>query len=680
MRDLKPKGGTSITGQTSAAALASTSSTSLTKPTKSRNGCQRCRATRRKCDETKPHCKRCTGKGVACPGYVRDFRWSSKYEVLQPTSASAAPDQAVEERLPLDDLTVPAPPTPGHELDLVDSISPPFFQHPQATEEALGQDSAGLSMQAFEMFPTPYLSNLETTVSHPKDSHLAASDTTLGAFDDCLPDAMLYVSGNLRANEEEVIEETPSPHETALVFAPKRSRHASTGSNHAPEDLLRWYYRMTPTQYSDSDLVEHYFSQVCRLYALFDSTKNPFRALVGHNWDTSGSIALAIQSMSCAHLANANSAMVQLGVEKQRQARISIHNDLQLWKSGSATADRVLLAILLLGPTVSWHNAGDIGLDYLNIARELINAKLSQPRLYVDNNNRALEQFFMHAMIYWEMMVAFVDSRTDAMPADPVSLEASLQQLNLNVTGNRTNVVKDTIKPHPWTGIAPHVQMLFAEVGRIMRRRVNSSHGPIATQAEENWALAVEQALKVASIPTCEDVLDSEDQNTPEDHFVQLAEAYRDAGLLQIYHVFPAILSARLTADSGEDGDPAGLREDEYRTNLALHTLGLVEALPISSGTSCLHPMLVLTAGAELRYSGDVLGPELADLRVDHSIALGREFAERRLTELALRLPQKPYLRMIDIMKETWLQMDLFGSQVHWMQVMYEKGWETIMG
>lgn len=701
MRDLKPKGGLPITGQKQ-------SQGPSVKATKSRNGCQRCKARRLKCDEGKPHCKRCQDKGISCPGYARDFRWSSKYEVLRPSSGPSSSQKPVEEAPPPPTPAFPGPslsefdptdqkdfivPPAGTGVDgfldtdfPVGPLFPPSQPQQPLDDELLSQEGFGFPLQNMDFFPTPSTLDFRPPVFDPAGD-LAGGFPQVPGFesDDILPAAVAPPFDEIpleNSEWEEALEEVGQQKEMALVPVSKRTRNVSSSSAHAPDDLLRWFYRMTPTQYSDTDLVEHYFSKVCRLYALFDSTKNPFRALVGHNWDSSGSIALAIQSMSCAHLANTDSAMIHKGLEKQRQARISIHNDLQLWRSGNVTADRVLLAILLLGPTVSWHNANDIGLDYLNIARELINAKLSQPRGSIDEKNRALEQFFLHAMIYWEMEIAFVNSKDDAGPSDPDALEASLQQLNLNPAGDLNTSYRETIKPHPWTGIAPHVQMLFAEVGRIMRRRINNAQGPTATEAEEKWALAIEKALKAAEIPMGEDVLDSEDQNTPENHFVQLAEAYRCAGLLQIYHVFPNVLSARLLSDNAEDDGASSTREnmEQYRTNLALHTLGLVEALPISSGTSCLHPILVLTAGSELRYSANVSITDCIDLQADQPIAVGRDFAEKRLSELASRLPQKPYLRMIDIMKETWLQMDMFGTEVHWMQVMYEKGWETIMG
>lgn len=42
-----------------------------------------------KCDETKPECKRCVTKGVQCPGYTKDLKWSTKYEVAAPAPKAA---------------------------------------------------------------------------------------------------------------------------------------------------------------------------------------------------------------------------------------------------------------------------------------------------------------------------------------------------------------------------------------------------------------------------------------------------------------------------------------------------------------------------------------------------------------------------------------------------------------
>ncbi|KAH7398965.1 fungal-specific transcription factor domain-containing protein [Phaeosphaeria sp. MPI-PUGE-AT-0046c] len=45
------------------------------KQSKSRNGCITCKGKRLKCDETKPTCKQCARRSVACGGYKKDFKW-----------------------------------------------------------------------------------------------------------------------------------------------------------------------------------------------------------------------------------------------------------------------------------------------------------------------------------------------------------------------------------------------------------------------------------------------------------------------------------------------------------------------------------------------------------------------------------------------------------------------------
>lgn len=45
---------------------------------------------RLKCDETEPFCTRCIKSGLACPGYNKPVRWSTKYEInYSPASSSS---------------------------------------------------------------------------------------------------------------------------------------------------------------------------------------------------------------------------------------------------------------------------------------------------------------------------------------------------------------------------------------------------------------------------------------------------------------------------------------------------------------------------------------------------------------------------------------------------------------
>ncbi|RAH65207.1 Zn(II)2Cys6 transcription factor [Aspergillus aculeatinus CBS 121060] len=50
------------------------------KRVKSRAGCRTCKQRRLKCDEKLPSCSRCEKRGLSCPGYTRNVKWSDKYE------------------------------------------------------------------------------------------------------------------------------------------------------------------------------------------------------------------------------------------------------------------------------------------------------------------------------------------------------------------------------------------------------------------------------------------------------------------------------------------------------------------------------------------------------------------------------------------------------------------------
>ena len=679
------------------------------KSTKSRDGCRQCRLRRVKCSQERPACRACLDRGLSCPGYEKEFKWSTKYEGDQ-LDGQAQPRKRRRRQTQPQPQDVPAAASvnligvsgshDGMGLDAAaecrgqhvvssgnqyeTAIKPPsssttsHIPPPIVSADELCDQGEDLGLTYSTADNNPYNDVLGHTPASQAPTSPAAhhSSTVADASSD-----LSVQSGPVFDDEDQESIDGYISRSSSFSSTITRQEARPTTIEVDPANLLRWFYRSQPSSYSDTDLVEHYFTNVCRLYSIFDSVKNPFRALVGSNWDASGSISLAIQSMACAHLANDDRAMVQIGRQKQRQAKISIQNDLLLWRDGAIAADRILLAVLLLGPTVSWHNAGDIGLDYLNIARELVSMKLNESQLSVDGNRQQLEHFFLNAMIYWEMMVAFVDAgERHTSDGDSEELEHQLLQL----TGRTTNSSESSqalIKPHPWTGVAPHVTMLFAEVGRIVRRRV--SDGLFITASEERWATLVESALSQAHMPSHEHVVDEGDQNTPQDHFIQLAEAYRCAGLLLLYRTFPDVLLRRLISSGSsfvaDTSEPTICRW--YRTTLALRILSIVESLPLWSGTSCLHPILVLSAGSELRLPDLVLTEQYANTAPSVlQIATARTFAEQRLSDLAGRLPQKPFLRMLDILKETWLQMDMFGVDVHWMQIMYEKGWETIMG
>jgi hypothetical protein len=188
-----------------------------------------------------------------------------------------------------------------------------------------------------------------------------------------------------------------------------------------------------------------------------------------------------------------------------------------------------------------------------------------------------------------------------------------------------------------------------------------------------------------------DDLADAGDERTSKDHFVIIAEAYRCAGLLEIYRVFPSILRKRLGTDKFTWADSIDIEfptprfdtayEDTdtklWINSLALHILRTLESLPMSSGTICVQPILLLAAASELKLVSSL---DFFDIHAnDTKVLQAREFVYRKLQECALRLPAKPIRKIVDLVKEVWRRLD-DGKDAFWLDVMVEKGWHTLMG
>lgn len=675
---------------------------------KSRRGCQRCKSRHIKCDETRPHCRRCSEKKISCPGYNQQLKWLSQYEIQWPQSSTtadegdAAPGPVIES-LPSSRLqhkearpgdlelatspyasgpriqeTTPPTSVDGQELiEMSSSIS---------WDNIVGFDLDGMVLSSIiDGFWSDQERGIELMQTTSSEANIV--ETVSDVADDRLqhplePSATVDVVGLVSDKESPSdISEAAAQRVANIAYSTQFQPVEITRNtnNYDAGRLLTWFYRIPPRQYSDTDLIEYYFGTVCRLYALFDSAQNPFRALVGINWSNSTSIRLVIESMACGHLANKEPFMVHLGKQKRVQARASIARDVRLWRSHRGTANMVLLAILLLGLSVSWHDPADIGTDLIETAREIVHTKLRTPRAPDVRHEDQLQQFFFNAMIYWEMLVAFVSPAASWMPADLQPMPQDTTSPGMDKASMASNELP-TVIVHPWTGVSPRIMMLFAESGRLLRWCLAGQR--VVATFEVKWASDLEQALKNTQFPGCGSIVDHGDENTPKEHLIMLGEAYRWAGLINTYHAVPQLLSDRLTAMDGPLEDALAKAEAcrWYRGNLALRVLEILEKLPLSSGTLCLQPILLLTAGSELQFHEPAPSVNLIAQPLDSCVRSARKFSKNRLCELARLLPQKPYLRMLEIMKETWVYMDSVGADIHWTQIMSSRALQTIMG
>ncbi|KAB2580405.1 Transcriptional regulatory protein moc3 [Lasiodiplodia theobromae] len=753
------------------------------KKPKSRDGCQRCKVKRLKCDETKPDCRNCVNRGIVCPGYKKFIKWSTKYEAYMPDASRTlilGPNQLKEDKRLW---------SANRTTNSIESSSPEEeTERPRKRLRRTERAGQTLGCQTRNAGQDARLSSEEGTDARRRvaalEEHIArVAECVQPVQDEPEEDVVQSIETAEEPSVDDDAAPPPVPETPALDILPEdNTSFPDFGEFEIPDldfsnlevppfevpvdlleeeeaeenveshdlvtqndtqdyswlsrELLRNFYGMNsapsrgPAFFEPGmALVEHYFKSVCALYSSFDSALNPFRTAVGRIWDSSPSVNYAIQSMAAAQLANFYPQMVVTGLELQRKAYQHLQDEMAMVTAGCQSSERALLAILLLGLTACWHDENDLGLTHLAAARTLIYPRLIAPVPPENKVIRRQNQFFEEALIYWEMLIGFVSQESAINDAagrhskpwqsgsgglGPLGIASSF------MSGNRSQafVNGNKLLPHPWTGIAPNVQMLFAEVGRLVRHerlshQQSTCHAslsdpmgystrpppttPSAQQDQHDkhaWATLLEEQLLSSDLPAAADLIDPGDAATARRDFVQLGEAYRCAALLEIYRVYPRILKRRLGADSTSGGwektgicsltpsTPGTAREDTdlriWLNSLALHVLDLLEELPHSSGTCSTQPILLVAAAGELRFVSSL---DYFDLHANNEkVRHAREFVRERLREFAKRLPSKPLMRMMLLVEEVWRRLDAGDKDVFWLDVMWEKGWQTIMG
>ncbi|KAJ5130861.1 uncharacterized protein N7515_006900 [Penicillium bovifimosum] len=605
---------------------------------KSRGGCQRCKQRRRKCDETKPSCQQCTNRGHTCPGYQKqNLQWRHVFKEIEEPSRLAPPIRSSER--------------------------------------------AGIELTGVSHSTQDETDNHE---NEPQDMW----DTACPNIFDQLPDfdeptdAWLYTNSGPR----NVALTKPDGGLDGLSIL--RQRLASTS---VPSFLIQ-----LPVT-----LVQYYFHTVCNQWSSFDCPLNPFRVIISQLWSRNAAIYFAIQSMSAASLANDFPTMRAMGIQTQQQAIACLNDN----GSNPAKDDEYFFALLMIGSTTGWHDPSDLGLPYLRAAQEHL---LRQKRQCKSPDSSLEKQYplFKQCLLWWNLVAAFV---AEESPILDVEGSAGNGDMDLSVY-----LVDGQALPHPWTGSLRYSLNLFYRTARVIRsaktahRRRPESMDPtlidLTSMAEElglrQEAEHLEHKILFTGFSFYCGPVDVGDTNTPPSHFLTLAEAYRCAALLQIYHVFPDMLEERLhnnqNSDSADVIPPLFLLlfpiatewssrsvEDTRRT-LALHVVSLLEQLPSTSGTKVMQPVILACISSDLVFSsGSVLGatsnaiPSLSTMDVE--VAQARRKVKMRLSELILILPKLPMQRISDIIHETWGRADS-GMEEFWLDVMLDLNLETMMG
>jgi hypothetical protein len=406
--------------------------------------------------------------------------------------------------------------------------------------------------------------------------------------------------------------------------------------------------------------------------------------------------------MAAASLANDLPGMRAIGRQTQQQAIACLRNNPRIGTLHRDNQDdEFFLALLMIGLTTAWHDAADLGLEYLKEAKDHLN---KQQQMCQSPDSLFAKQYplFQQCLLYWNMLAAFVAEDSLLLNEESV-LERPDPETSVYLMDGQT-------LPNPWTGPLSKALRLFYKTARVVRaarisHRTRVDNIDLTTFDFDYLVEEIELRQKAERLE--EDILftglssycgpvDIGDTNTPPAHFIILAEAYRCAGLLQIYHVFPDILDDRLRLNQRLDIDTPALFSvlfpedspaqppEDMRRILALHIVSLLDQLPSTSGTRFMQLVLLTCISSDLVFSNQsVFGPgsnPLACLNtLDVDVAQGRRRVNTRLSELTLIIPKLPMQRISGIVHEVWDRADS-GLDIYWLDLMIERNLETIMG
>jgi len=463
---------------------------------------------------------------------------------------------------------------------------------------------------------------------------------------------------------QRVREKSPVQHRQQMMLQALQGRRAQN-SPQIPVSLT----------HQSSELISYYFKEVPGVYSMYDSQKNPFRSAVSNAFSHSLVVNLAAQSMAAGFLVEAHPRFAAIGRRLRKEALE------QIQKEPSSTSYNAMLALSMFGPTGNWIEAFDLGIPFYNLMRDRVDAARTSGVL-----GDEAYHFFEEALVFWEMNLSFAVDDDVIRPGPTLPDSHSLMPSNKRMA-------------HPWTGVAGEVVQIVSDIGRLVRaHRSRMRKQNFVTQAcldllNRDLVVArdLERRILAYQSPDESSVVDLEDATTSVQHLTTLAEVYRYAGILQLYRVFPDLLADRLADEDAASNQwpatsqsiqtPVPRDAGKWLSAFAIEALRLMETVPLESGTRDFQPFLLVLCASELTcediHSAGTSEDGMSAAFLD--VVMHRKFVLDRLTTCLRLLPPKPVRVCIDIVKETWRRIDAGQKEVYWLDVMMEKGWETIM-
>ncbi|EXU96341.1 Zn(2)-Cys(6) zinc finger domain protein [Metarhizium robertsii] len=685
---------------------------------RSRNGCVTCRARRIKCDETRPSCRQCATRGQDCGGYRLHVRWSTKHESRPVhrakhqssptwlyTARKSQPAQC--RQLPAEPDATPAYPALSESESQLTSTTAcssssadaPFDCPRDETRSVLDLGLLGLvSRLAWDPFNTS--SSSSNSAIDGDWTH--AGPTAFSGWDSDEPapnneDTALY--------DTEVTWSTVSQESTAFSD--------DSGCFDTDLDARQPLVPISTVAHGPYMMVEYWFRDICPLWSQYDSESNFNRTIAAALWSNCEAVQLSLQAMSTAYLASKVPTMKDMSFSMMKAAAEVITADLHTINSHQlfdTVPVGLLYSLLCIGTSICWLNAGQLGLPFLSEAKALL-YNINQHSDSLPADQRQLLQFFNKSWLYVEMLLSMVLSNCKSLQAVEGIGEADVR----TCIGPDLPLVPVDDFPHPWTGICSTSLRLFTRTMKLCHRfrhaartraTFASAHVTSAMRLMEQ-ATSVEEQLLALDLSHLETGGKTDDSKTPNQHLVRVGEAYRQAGLLQLYQTFPDLLVARYSLQTTAENN-AHFLWHTWITPIALQLVTLLKGLPGYSGSKMTQPLLCITASSGLRLQRPLTQrvrqsqtADSSDKHIEHHdmlqyIEISRENSEReheeqvqedaestvlsarqfirdRLKLLKTVLPSKPVLVAEELVEAIWRAYDGEHSleyATHWIDIM----------
>ena len=455
-----------------------------------------------------------------------------------------------------------------------------------------------------------------------------------------------------------------------------------------------------------STLISHYFSRICKLAGCFDSDLNPFRCLATSMMSYSKPVYLLLQASSAAHLSRQYPKMRLKALSLQSEAFSAVSSDIGKLQGSNASvvSDELMISSIIAGLTSAWYDVNDLGQSHVLGGQVLLYLWLKPQR----HRMKYQQTFILGAFVYWLMVSSFVVGDPRASFEYHENLFKTISNLEMS-----HDIIDDThvpenlrrIIPHPLTGFSINLLVSVGKVGSICRmKQMGMAEQSIWDPEEplEGRAQLVELELLDQFQTYQHNFTDPEDPQTTIDEILAVGEAYRCAGLLQLYTTFPQLLqrqaqvsdplelgmslesemSAMILNSQGEF-TPA---QHNFLVALASHICGILETIPPTSGTRVLQGLPVIIAATWLvdpipnLMDAPFVHPQLVLMESPNTKEQWRVKVKQGLQLHGEYVGLEQVSRIIAIVEEVWQIDDSGDKKCDWMVVIASRGMQTLYG